>query len=66
MRPQPLDRPACRLPIGGHRVRSANTDSAGASSIHDGPSDAGYWTVVMPQFAVGMLMARKATAIDNP
>ncbi|HYN96667.1 MAG TPA: site-specific integrase [Pilimelia sp.] len=29
-------------------------------------SDAGYRTVVLPRFAVGMLMARKLTAADNP
>jgi len=29
-------------------------------------SDAGYRTVVLPRFAVGMLMARKITAADNP
>jgi integrase len=27
---------------------------------------AGYRTVVLPRFAVGMLMARKITAVDNP
>ena len=29
-------------------------------------TDAGYRTVVLPRFAVGMLMARKLTAADNP
>jgi integrase len=29
-------------------------------------SDAGYRTVVLPRFAVGMLLARKLTAVDNP
>lgn len=29
-------------------------------------SDAGYRTVVLPRFAVGMLMARKLAAADNP
>lgn len=29
-------------------------------------TDAGYRTVVLPRFAVGMLMARKLTAVDNP
>ncbi|GAB1643195.1 hypothetical protein KRMM14A1259_36180 [Krasilnikovia sp. MM14-A1259] len=28
-------------------------------------SDAGYRAVVLPQFAVGMLIARKITAVDN-
>ncbi|NIL59525.1 site-specific integrase [Salinispora arenicola] len=29
-------------------------------------TDAGYRNVVLPRFAVGMLMARKITAVDNP
>ncbi|ROO51288.1 site-specific recombinase XerD [Micromonospora sp. Llam0] len=29
-------------------------------------SDAGYRTVILPRFAVGMLLARKLTAADNP
>ncbi|WP_018791316.1 tyrosine-type recombinase/integrase [Salinispora arenicola] len=29
-------------------------------------SDAGFRTIVLPRFAVGMLMARKLTAADNP
>ena len=29
-------------------------------------SDAGYRTVVLPRFAVGMLLARKLIAADNP
>jgi integrase len=29
-------------------------------------SEAGFRTVVLPRFAVGMLMARKLTAADNP
>src|SRR5688572_19850494 len=29
-------------------------------------SDAGHRTVILPRFAVGMLLARKLTAADNP
>jgi integrase len=29
-------------------------------------SDAGYRTVILPQFAIGMLLARKLTAANNP
>lgn len=29
-------------------------------------SNAGYRTVVLPRFAVGMLLARKLSAVDNP